>query len=124
MNDTLADVYGAMGVGYMIAEYIDEEDDWPGSWEELAAFRGEDATDAYFLDLKTRIEVDWDADIEAMASAESCEDAPFPVVRCISGAPAGPTFDHDANYVIYLVLQERARTPKPEREPIEEVPSE
>lgn len=118
-GDTMDDVYSAMQVGYMIADYIEDTDEWPTGWEDLAAHHGEDPAGEYFTHLKQRVGVDWSADLQALATASDHESAPFPVVWCHSGNPAGPTEDNEANYVIHTLLQSKESRPDQATDPLD-----
>ena len=108
-NEVFADAYAAMDVGYTIVRYIDDTDDWPQGWDDLATHSGKDQDWIQYV--SKHVAVDWDADLEALAAADSYEAPPFPVVTCPSGVSPGPNYEQNANHAIYRVLQERNRSP-------------
>lgn len=106
-NETMTDVYTAMGAGGLLARYVEETGSWPTGWDQLQEYeeaRLGTSQDENFAVYRERIGVKWDVDLKAAATAASHTDPPYPLVWCYSGEPPGPTVNHDANLMIYQVL--------------------
>jgi len=110
ITDWMGDAYDSMQVGYLIVDYMDDNNgSWPRSWEELRPYHerrySPDGREMHFTQLQERVEVDWSADPNALLRCSQDRDPPFEVVRCKSGRRCGPTYQHEPNRVILEYLK-------------------
>lgn len=104
----MSDGYAAMRVGILITNHLNARGQWPHGWADLekqyAKHMEAGWEDETLAELQNRVTVDWTVTLDTLAGAQSHVSPPFPVVRCVSGNPPGPSAEHDANHIIFKFL--------------------
>lgn len=111
IDSSVRNMYAVWWVGDMIVMHLEKnEDRWPESWDDLRddydACVEEAGQPWTFQELRNRVEIDWNADPEALRALPPDEngDAPFRVVRLRDGSEAYYV-GREPNRMIHRYLQ-------------------